>query len=165
MAKYKDPTKEPKDNLVDTRRVMGTDDHPVSVGMVHKNLKVGLGYGDPIKLEEEQRRQAAESRELIRKRKDDLRLAYESQLAATLEGCANLQASIIAISNDPNFKLQRDELDKLKLGLEATKIIADRVLGKVKSEIDAKITTNIVDDMMEVAAEWVIEEDDTSTDG
>lgn len=95
----------------------------------------------------------------LRKRKDDRRKAYEESVVGALDDVANLQLSILRAASDPHSDLTYDDIAKAKLGLQAAEAILNRALGKPVTKIDADVTTNVNDEMMEMVDGWVIEEE------
>lgn len=148
-----DPSKKPREEVVDTRQQRDG----VMTGMKHKGLKMGNGVNAPFTSEIAKIR-AEEGREAAIVRKNRRRAEYEDKVGAALENIANLQSSIIDLANDPDSRATKEHMEKLRLGLTASEQILNRVLGKPVTQVEANVTHSVVDEMAELAAEWVVED-------
>jgi hypothetical protein len=151
---YDDQGKIPRDEVVDTRRVVGG----ISVGMEHKGLKVGNGGMRVPFTSEVAKVRSAQAREIALERKRKATEAYDEKVVSTLEAVASLQASVIALANDPRSQPDKQEMEKLRLGLSAAEQILNRVMGKPTTRIEGEVQHSVIGDMASVDAEWIIDE-------
>lgn len=105
------------------------------------------------------RAKAALAREAALDRKVEYARSYEERVYGQLERVADLQAFIVSAALDAGTELDRAEMEKLRLGLQAAESILNRALGKAVTKIDADVRHTTSDEISIAEAEWVEEED------
>jgi hypothetical protein len=121
--------------------------------MAHKGLKTGNGSWENLTKE-----RAAQAREIAINKKKKAMAEYEARVIGTLENISKLQHSVIELANDPHSTPDKNEMEKLRLGLSAAEQILNRVMGKPTTRIEAEVNHSVLDDMSSVDAEWIIEQ-------
>jgi hypothetical protein len=101
---------------------------------------------------------AALGREAAMQRKARRASEYEEKVYEQLDNVAKLQSYLISVALDSGAELDRSEMEKLRLGLQAGESILNRALGKAVTKIDADVRHSVADEIAEIEAEWVTEE-------
>ena len=151
------------EEYVDTRRDI-LDENGEKIGQAgaiipKRQFKSGNGVYVSLATKEGQKR-AAQGRAQALERKRLRREAYEETVSGMLGQVAELQKRIVEISNDPSIEVARSEMEKFRLGLTASEMILNRVLGKPTTHVEANVSHGIAEEMMRVADEWESDLDD-----
>jgi hypothetical protein len=91
-------------------------------------------------------------------RKAERAMAYEDRVYKALDDVANLQTRIIELANDEGVELDKNQMEKLRLGLAAGESVLNRALGKAVTKIDAEVKHSVADEIAEIEANWTIDE-------
>lgn len=83
---------------------------------------------------------------------------YEDKIYEQLDNVAKLQSYIVSAALDSGAELDRTEMEKLRLGLQAAESLLNRALGKAVTKVDMDVTHSVADDIATIEAEWTIDE-------
>jgi hypothetical protein len=116
------------------------------------------GHGTGVSLANPQHRALAKlGRQSAMELKSQRAQAYEERVYAELENVANLQSRIVELANDEGADLDKQQMEKLRLGLQAGEAILNRALGKAVTKVDMDVKHSHADQIAEIEAEWVEE--------